>query len=117
MNKEKENLLKTKSFLEKLLSRFAKKDPNLKGDWDTQFPNVGPEGGDEGIEEDVALKRQEYERALPVEHVLEEKLKDVDEALEKIDNGKSGICEKCGQKISKQRLEILPGTKTCKHCK
>ena len=86
-------------------------------DFGSEFPDVGSEPGDEGIEEDVALKRELYERALPIEHALEERLQDVNHALDKIDNGEYGVCEKCKKKISSERLKVLPETRTCKDCK
>lgn len=38
-------------------------------------------------------------------------------ALKKIEEGKFGICEKCGQEIDKARLEIMPTAKLCMGCK
>ena len=117
MNKIKQNLEQIKKYLEEFLSGFAKKDPNLKNDWDTKFPDIGPGAGDEGFNEDLALKREEYERILPVEHTLEEKLAKVNDALEKVEKGSYGVCEKCGEKISEERLKAIPETKTCRNCK
>lgn len=38
-------------------------------------------------------------------------------ALKKIEEGKFGICEKCGQEIDKARIEVLPTAKLCMGCK
>ena len=48
------------------------------------------------------------------EKMLIEKLK---EALEKIENGRYGICEECGEDISEGRLEARPVTTLCIECK
>ena len=59
---------------------------------------------------------QEYDNALSLEHSLELRLKDVKSALEKIAEGKYGICENCGKKISEERLKACPEAKTCLKC-
>src|SRR5262245_1637830 len=37
-------------------------------------------------------------------------------ALERIDQWTYGICERCGQRITKGRLEVIPYTRTCVKC-
>ena len=46
-----------------------------------------------------------------------EKLKQIDEALERIEDGTYGICEECGSKISAKRLKIMPFARYCVPCK
>ncbi len=41
----------------------------------------------------------------------------IDEALKKIENGKFGICERCGEPIIKSRLEARPYASFCYECK
>jgi DnaK suppressor protein len=48
------------------------------------------------------------------EHKLIKKIK---KALERIENGTFGICEKCGEDISVQRLKARPVTTQCIECK
>mmetsp|Transcript_22139 Transcript_22139/g.10524 ORF Transcript_22139/g.10524 Transcript_22139/m.10524 type:complete len:132 (-) Transcript_22139:1711-2106(-) len=48
------------------------------------------------------------------EHKLIAKIK---KALDRIEDGSFGICEKCGKDISKQRLEARPVTTLCIECK
>ncbi len=115
-NKIKENLEKQKDDLEKELSKFATKDKNLEGDWDSKFPKFN-EGSASQIKEEAADEVEEYVNRLSIEHSLEKHLKEVTDALEKIKRGQYGICEKCGQKIDKERLEIYPEARTCKTCK
>ncbi len=45
------------------------------------------------------------------------KIKLIDKALTKIEQGKYGICVKCGKKISPQRLEAIPYALMCIDCK
>src|SRR5437660_12655804 len=43
-------------------------------------------------------------------------LRDVVAALEKIDNGSFGECERCGEAIADKRLEALPFARYCIDC-
>jgi len=102
--------------LEKGLEKFAKKDGNLQGDWDTKFPNYGSDSGSSNLEK-AADEVEEYATLLPIEYSLELKLKDINSALEKIKKGKYGICDKCGKEINEERLKVNPGAKFCISCK
>ena len=44
------------------------------------------------------------------------KLKQVEAALKKVEDGKYGICGQCKQEILETRLEIMPYTEFCIHC-
>lgn len=44
------------------------------------------------------------------------KIKEIDNVLMKIDEGTYGICDECGELISKKRLKILPYSNLCVHC-
>jgi DnaK suppressor protein len=44
------------------------------------------------------------------------RLKEVDESLDRIENGTYGICEECGGPISLKRLEVRPVAKYCVPC-
>jgi DnaK suppressor protein len=45
------------------------------------------------------------------------KLKAIDDALERIQEGTFGYCEDCGDKIPQGRLEVMPFATTCIDCK
>ncbi|MEN9724435.1 MAG: hypothetical protein RJB38_2421 [Pseudomonadota bacterium] len=44
-------------------------------------------------------------------------LREVDEALRRIENGTFGDCERCGEEISEPRLKANPSTTLCINCK
>ena len=44
---------------------------------------------------------------------LLENLRDVDDALTKLDAGSYGLCEVCGRPIAEARLEAMPSARTC----
>ncbi|CAN5864125.1 hypothetical protein BH23ACT4_BH23ACT4_12820 [soil metagenome] len=41
---------------------------------------------------------------------------EIDVALERVDQGKYGVCEVCAGPIPDERLEALPATSTCMKC-
>ena len=114
--KLEEKLKKDKQELEEKLGTFATKDKKLKDDWDTKFPQYS-EGGSSSDLDIAAEEVEEYTNLLPVEHILEIRLRNVNSALEKIKTDKYGICEKCDEKISSERLEVSPEAKLCIDCK
>ena len=120
MNKEllkeiEEKLKKQKEVLEKELSKFAKKDDKLEGDWDTKYPKSDGTTGSSALE-NAADQVEAYANLLPVEHSLEIRLQDTKLALEKIEKNKYGKCEKCGKEIDLERLKIYPEARYCVSC-
>lgn len=111
LNEIKESLEKTKIALEEELKKFAEKDKETPGDWDTKYPKFNGAGIEEAADEVEA-----FGNLLPVEHSLETRLKSIDAALEKIKKGEYGLCEKCGKEISPARLKISPEAKLCQAC-
>ena len=80
---EKKRLIKDLRF-------FAKKDPQLKGNWLTRFPFFGL---NRSHKDESAEEIEGYENLLPVEHTLELRLKDIENALIKVKKGNYGRCE------------------------
>lgn len=62
-------------------------------------------------------KSEDVGNQLAVAYDLKNRLGEVDVALSKIQNGKYGICEKCGKPIEMEILDIDPESRLCKHCK
>jgi DnaK suppressor protein len=65
---------------------------------------------------DTASDMFEEEKALALEAHLSGLLAKVEAALERIEHGTYGICERCGQPIEPERLEALPYATTCLAC-
>lgn len=114
LQKLKKKLLKEKELIEKELNSFAQK--KSEEDWQTILPKTGGESGS-ALDEIFADEIEEYLTSLSLEEILEKKLKHINLALEKIKNGKYGICEKCEKEIEEERLEILPEARFCAQCK
>lgn len=110
IDSQKEKLELEKQELENSLSSFAEKSKEGGDNWNTKFPKM-----DESEDDDVD-EVEEFTDLLPAEYALELKLKNVNEALEKIEGGNYGICEECKKYISKERLEANPSAKKCGEC-
>ncbi|HZX50081.1 MAG TPA: hypothetical protein VFE94_02915 [Candidatus Paceibacterota bacterium] len=108
----KTRLEKEKERLESELASFATKDPNVKGDWDSKYPRIPGSNLEEAADE-----VEEYSTRLHLEHSLETKLKDINDALDRIEKGTWGTCQNCGNPIATERLQISPEAATCGKCK
>lgn len=66
--------------------------------------------------EDRASERQgdEVLEALGTTELNE--LKRIDFALERVENGTYGECQKCGDDVAQERLALLPDTPFCQNC-
>jgi DnaK suppressor protein len=73
----------------------------------TVFPDLGDQATAE-IDRNFMLRLKGREQKL---------LKKIEEALDRIDHGVFGICDKCGQEINVRRLEARPVTTMCIECK
>lgn len=108
---QKQKLKEKREQLEKELSSFAKESKKAKGDWDAKIPSY-----DGGSLEEQADEVEEYTTLLALERTLEQELKKVNSALEKLKKGKYGICEKCGRPILQGRLKVYPQAEYCRKC-
>lgn len=101
----KAKLLSEKEHLEKELSRFAKQT-GAPGNYETQITDMGTDP------DENASEVEEYVDNLGLETNLESQLKDVTDALAKMEQGAYGICEATGKEISLERLEAYPAART-----
>lgn len=46
-----------------------------------------------------------------------EALREIDEALERLEEGSFGVCQECGEEIVEARLQALPYATLCVECK
>ena len=58
----------------------------------------------------------EWEFQLALRESLRQKLRSIEAALRKLDDGAYGVCERCHGPISPERLAVLPHTTLCIEC-
>jgi RNA polymerase-binding transcription factor DksA len=111
LKKYKGLLLKLRSYFEEDIDSLEKKSLHKSGrDATGDLSNLPLHPADVGtdvFEQDFSLGILETENI---------KLKDIDEALERIKNKNYGICEECLSAINPNRLKIIPYTSLCIKC-
>jgi RNA polymerase-binding transcription factor DksA len=73
------------------------------------------EKGDFGLGQGASTV-YEWEINLALRESAEAKIKSIQVALDRLDQGDYGLCEVCSQAIDPGRLEILPHTTLCVRC-
>jgi len=110
-NHFKERLQEERKKLEEELSTVGRKNPNNPSDWEAT-----PDKGDDPMRADkneVADSMEDYEGNTAILRELEIRLKNVNDALIRIDGGTYGKCENCNDSIPIERLEANPAARNC----
>jgi DnaK suppressor protein len=58
----------------------------------------------------------EWEMTLARQETLKDRVRRIEGILRKMEEGRYGVCERCGQPIDPERLEVLPHTTLCIKC-
>ena len=115
INELKTALEKERGLLISELKTIATPDPNLKGDWDVKHSEW---------EEDEITSKEELEGGISVNESDEDmknkalsdhselRLKEVNDALKRIEDGTYGICQVCQREIPLERLKANPAAST-----
>jgi RNA polymerase-binding protein DksA len=72
--------------------------------------------GDVGVDDesaDAGTATFEREKELSIEQNVRDLIQKIERALQRIDAGTYGICERCGNPIEKARLKALPYVDLC----
>lgn len=86
---------------------------------DARFANIEAEldsHGDIKDWEDAATEHEEDEVLEGIGRSGQQELARIKAALRRIDAGDYGYCTTCGEKISEERLDLLPDTPFCRNC-
>lgn len=66
---------------------------------------------------DIGTETFERSKDIGFRDLAQRQLKKIDDALERMAEGKYGVCEECGKEISGKRLEAMPATTLCYECR
>ncbi|THV39528.1 TraR/DksA family transcriptional regulator [Glycomyces buryatensis] len=80
-----------------------------------QRERLSDTAGDDQV--DSGTKTVEHEHEVTVANSLSERILQVSHALERLDEGDYGVCEKCGKPIPAARLAAFPSATLCVSCK
>jgi RNA polymerase-binding transcription factor DksA len=107
-----------KTILEKELARIeaelktvGRKNDVNPSDWEATQSDEGVDAAESG---EVADNMEAMDNNTAVMNQLEVQLRDITDALKKIEAGTYGICEISGEAIEEDRLEANPSARTCK---
>lgn len=103
-------LVERKQSVEAQLGTFAKKNNDIRNDYETVFEQIGDS------EEENADEVTAYGDKIAIEHELENNLTEIDAALARIADGSYGYCDDCKQIINLERLELVPEATECIKC-
>ncbi|MCK5060938.1 TraR/DksA family transcriptional regulator [Candidatus Parcubacteria bacterium] len=106
----KQGLIKRKEQINKDLADIF----DASGDGDSKkvkFPDFGDKT------DENAQEIGEYSTNLATDKVLESSLRDIDNALKRIEDNSYGICKYCKKAIGKKRLLARPVASACIECK
>ena len=105
-------------------SRLTQERERIQGDLDTLDAEIAVLGVGQQAEgsgagnhlADDATDIAEQERDLALIGTLQERMREVDRALEHLEAGTYGICEHCGEPIPVERLDVRPFATSCVDC-
>ncbi|MBI4666113.1 MAG: TraR/DksA family transcriptional regulator [Nitrospinae bacterium] len=97
-------LLKRKRAM--LLEADKSLEQDLKKETDTRH----------GDDADMAESSYEQEMSFYLKTRGQDELRQIDDALDRIENGEYGVCAECGAEIPKKRLEVQPFSIHCVQC-
>ncbi len=98
-------------------ARVVDEVQSLQDDLSRSLEDATDEDGNDSHLGDSATETLDREIEQSLEENAEHLLASIDAALERIDNGTYGICERCGRPIGEERLEALPYATKCIECK
>ncbi|MEX0991916.1 MAG: TraR/DksA C4-type zinc finger protein [Actinomycetota bacterium] len=114
-----------KPFTKDELKEFRKRLEHERVELGTQLKDIEEESfsstqaemsGETGFDEEFADAGSftlERESALSIENNVRDLIQKIGHALERMDDGKFGVCERCGKMIEKARIKALPYATLC----
>lgn len=104
----KKKLLAEKADLENQLGGIGRRNPGVAGNWEATTGDIEVDSADEN---EVADKLEELEENTGIVTQLDKQLVEVNAALDRIEKGTYGICEKCDKPIEDDRLLANPSSR------
>jgi DnaK suppressor protein len=106
-----------KKFLSKAREHLLDMKTKLLGEIDSELRAEREGNKDEGMDTyDLASEERDREINFILSDRERVKIKQIDDAIERIDDGTYGVCESCGLEIAEPRLEAMPFTRLCRDC-
>src|SRR5229473_7093510 len=106
-----------KKFLAKMREQLVEMKTKLLSEIDSEMRAEREGNKDEGMDTyDLASEERDREINFILSDRERVKLQQIDDALERLDEGNYGVCESCGLEIGEERLTAMPFTRLCRDC-
>jgi DnaK suppressor protein len=106
-----------KKFLASARENLLETKRKLLGEIDSEMRAERESNKDEGMDTyDLASEERDREINFILSDRERVKLKQIDDALERLDDGNYGVCESCGLEIAEERLTAMPFSMLCRDC-
>jgi RNA polymerase-binding transcription factor len=106
-----------KKFLAKVVENLGEMKIKLLSEMESELKAEREGNKDEGMDTyDLASEERDREISFILADRERVKIKQIDDALERLADGSYGICESCGLDIGEERLEVMPFTRLCRDC-
>jgi DnaK suppressor protein len=106
-----------KKFLAKVRDSLNDMKAKLHNEMESELKAEREGNKDEGLDTyDLASEERDREISFILSDRERVKIKQIDDALARLDEGSYGVCEACGLEIGEERLEAMPFTRLCRDC-
>jgi DnaK suppressor protein len=106
-----------KKFLADLRENLLQMKTKLVTEIDSELRAEREGNKDEGMDTyDLASEERDREINFILSDRERVKIKQIDDALGRLEEGSYGVCESCGLEIAEERLEAMPFTRLCRDC-
>jgi len=106
-----------KKFLDGARENLLAMKQKLLGEIDSELRAEREGNKDEGMDTyDLASEERDREINFILSDRERVKLQQIDDALQRLDDGNYGVCESCGLEIGEERLTAMPFSRLCRDC-
>lgn len=106
-----------KKFLTDLRQNLLEMKNKLVTEIDSELKAEREGNKDEGMDTyDLASEERDREINFILSDRERVKIKQIDDALVRLEDGSYGVCESCGLEVAEERLEAMPFTRLCRDC-
>jgi DnaK suppressor protein len=106
-----------KKFLADLNENLEKMKAKLMAEIDSELKAEREGNKDEGMDTyDLASEERDREINFILSDRERVKIKQIDDALERMEDGSYGVCESCGLEVAEERIAAMPFTRLCRDC-
>jgi DnaK suppressor protein len=106
-----------KKFLTRVREHLLEMKAKLREEIDSELRAEREGNKDEGMDAyDLASEERDREINFILSDRERMKLKQIDDALARLDDGTYGVCDSCGLEIAEERLNAMPFSRLCRDC-